>query len=177
MGFFILPKHTSWIDLSLFGHFWPCCFLCINLHTALKWLVFPAFTTHFAIGRALSLGMFCSTVSTAFYSFLLLMPHIVTSLCILSIESKSLASFILSNAAFCALRACTIWAHITIHSLVASSVSANADISHSISLIMPSLSSPCIHCSVISNHIHYSHIPMPLFAICLSTPGQQLMWM
>ena len=32
---------NAWTNLLLFGKFWPCCYLCIDLNTTLKWLVSP----------------------------------------------------------------------------------------------------------------------------------------
>ena len=62
------------------------------------------------------------------------------------LSQKTLVSFMLSNTSFCALWASTLWAHYSIHSQVASLMSSNAYTSLSISLTMPSLSSPCMNC-------------------------------
>ena len=72
-------------------------------------------------------------------------------------ESKSFASFILFSTSFCALSASTLWIHNNTHSLVASSIFSNVDISLSVSPLMSSLSSPCINCSLnLLSYLFYS---------------------
>ena len=105
----------------------------------------PASTTHFAKDRALSQG-FCSI-----YSFHLTSAPYVShcNVCVFCLsKSKSLVSFMLSNASLCYLLASTLLIPNRTHSLVESLMSSNAHISFIISFIMLSSSSLCMNCLV-----------------------------
>ena len=146
MGVFVLPDFCT--DLLLLGNLFPYHCPCINLHTALKWLVLqhPIHNLPYA-GHCLwrcpvlqylhlaSTFCFLSLTLSSFFIFFLM-------------ESQTLAQFILFSTSFCALWSSTLQIHNNTHSLVASPIFSNAGISLSISLMMPSSSSPHMNCLV-----------------------------
>ena len=117
----------SWIDLPFISDFWPCHCLSIDLHTALKGWSFhivhrSCCSQDTVTGEPILCYLQLPSTSAAYVS------HYHVCVCC-SIESKFLASFMLSNASFCVLWASTLCAHNSVHSLVASLMFSSADTS------------------------------------------------
>ena len=132
---------------------WPSTAAYVQTYT-LSWsgLDFDTLCT-FALYRALSQYMPCSTVFAIIHIFLCFMDLSVSFVCFLPHRVKSFVLFMLLSTLFCALCGSTLWAAISILSLMPSSLSSNVVTFLKISFIMPSSSSPFMNCSL-SNWSH-----------------------